>query len=64
MANNEMYRNDDTRYNWRCSWRERQRLKILAAEKGTTMNDIISRAFLFYWKTQRRLSKIKGKRIR
>ena len=64
MANNEMYRNDDSRYNWRCTWQERKRLKILAAEKGTTMNDILSRAFALYWKYDKRKNRVYSRRIK
>lgn len=64
MANNEIYRIDDSRYQWRCSRKERQKLKILAAEKGTTMNDILSRAFALYWKVDRRKTRLKGRKIK
>lgn len=64
MANNEIYRIDDSRFNWRCTARDRQRLKILAAEKGENMNDTLTRAFLFYWKYSKRKNKIFGKKIK
>lgn len=67
MANNEVYRNDDSRFNWRCSACNRQRLKILAAEKGENMNETLTRAFLFYWfywKYAKRKNKIFGKKIK
>ena len=32
--NNEEYRKDDTRFQWRCSWEERKQLKTYAALEG------------------------------
>lgn len=46
--NNEEYRKDDTRFQWRCSWEERKQLKTYAALEGIQMNLLLSEAWKYY----------------
>ena len=46
--NNDEYRIDDTRFNWRCTSEERQELKIYSALEHDNMNAILSRAWRYY----------------
>ena len=52
--NNEVYRKNKTQYIWRCSEKERKQLKMLAAETGKNMSELLTIAWENYYESQKK----------
>ena len=58
--NNEVYRKDKTQYIWRCSEKERKQLKMLSAESGYNMSELLSFAWRNYYLLQQKKKRKKA----
>lgn len=46
--NNEIYRKNKITFVWRCDGEDRKLLKMIAAKKGLTMSDLLTKAWRYY----------------